>query len=237
MARLLHLETATHVCSVAVSEEGKLKAVEETDTRKNHSQYITTFVQKVLQTANLSFTDLQGVAVSSGPGSYTGLRIGASTAKGLCYGRSLPLISISTLKSLAAGLLSQWDEVCPPSLKNSQAGSIYLMPLIDSRQHEVYCAVYDGHLETVKAPQPQKVGELFNSETDDRPVVLFGPGTRKLSELPELPDNTFVIDSFVPSARYMVSLAAEKYNKQQFEDTAYFEPTYLKDFMGSKPNK
>lgn len=219
MTYILHLETATKVCSVALSKDGELIALKEiAEENYSHAENITLFIEDVLKQAEISIKDIHAVSVSSGPGSYTGLRIGVSTAKGLCYPLNIPLISVDSLLALSEIAL----------LKHS---SINLCPLIDARRMEVFNAIYNEKGEQIK-PISADIIEA-DSYSEFEPFVYFGDGADKLQDIWK--DKNCTIDSTIlSSAKGQVNLAYKKFLAQDFEDVAYFEPFYLKDFVAGK---
>jgi tRNA threonylcarbamoyladenosine biosynthesis protein TsaB len=216
MSLILHLETATKACSVALSRDGQLIALKEDLTAEYaHSENLTLFIQDVLSQAGLSLNDLSAVSVASGPGSYTGLRIGVSTAKGLCYALGIPLIAVDALYSLA-------------QLAAEKYPTYNLCPVIDARRMEVFNAIYDTHLNVLKPISADIIDE--NSYASFEPFVYFGDGAEKLQE--NWQGRNVSIDlSIHCSAAGQVKAAHDKFNAAQFEDVAYFEPFYLKDFV------
>jgi tRNA threonylcarbamoyladenosine biosynthesis protein TsaB len=212
---LLHIETCTKMCSVALSENGKLIDCIENDAENYiHGEYLTVFIEDILAKNKLLPNQLAGVSFSSGPGSYTGLRIGLSVAKGLCFALSIPLISVSTLKVLA--LLGK--EKYPNST---------LAPMLDARRNEVYCEIFDSSLRTIKTLSADILDET--SYDDFEPFVYFGDGAEKMSSQWEHRKITFDA-SIKLSAVGQVAMAFEKFNQNEFEDVAYFTPLYLKEF-------
>ena len=222
MANILHLETATTNCSVSLGRDGKLLAlIEENSASYSHAEKLHVFIDSCLKEAGLGMEDLDGVAVSKGPGSYTGLRIGVSAAKGICYAREIPLISINTLRNMAGAIDSDG----------------LIIPLLDARRMEVYAAVYDSKGEEVKPTWAEIVNEeSFKDFSGDEPVQLVGNGAEKCREILNYSNFQYNTD-LVPSAGSMVQLAHSKFLQSDFEDTAYFEPFYLKDFIVTKPKK
>ena len=216
MAYILSLETATKTCSVAIAQNEKLIGVKEITTDKfSHAEKLNLYIEELLQLHDLEMSQLDAVAVSAGPGSYTGLRIGTSTAKGICYAMDLPLISINSLQSLAALCLSFNGLVCP---------------MFDARRMEVYAAVFNLDLKTIISTDAIVIDEFsFKELLDDQSVTFIGPGARKCADVIMHPNALFDLDVEV-SASGMVGLAYEKYESHDFEDLAYFEPAYLKDF-------
>jgi tRNA threonylcarbamoyladenosine biosynthesis protein TsaB len=217
---LLHLETSTKVCSVSLSLNGlEVQLKESTEDQFVHGEKLTLFIEEVLKIEQIAPKDLSGVSIASGPGSYTGLRIGTSTAKGLCYALKIPLIAIDTLLSLAAQAQSKYSD------KN-------LCPLIDARRMEVYNAIYSCELENLK-PISADVIEA-DSYAAFKNLVVFGDGAEKLKEIWSERQILFDDEIFC-SAAGQVKLAFKKFKNKEFEDTAYFEPFYLKDFVALKP--
>jgi tRNA threonylcarbamoyladenosine biosynthesis protein TsaB len=225
MALILLLETATTSCSVALALDEKVIAVKELSDRNIHASHITLFVHEVIEEAGRSFSDLDAVAVSKGPGSYTGLRIGISTAKGLCYALDIPLIAINTLKSMANGMIS-----------SGGFGNDFLYcPMIDARRMEVYTAIYDHNLNEILPVQAKIIeNNSFDELLSNHKIVFFGDGAFKCSEVLANP-NAVILNDFNNAAADMSDLALYEFNKGNFEDVAYFEPLYLKDFIFNKP--
>lgn len=225
MGNLLCIETSTSVCSVALGRDGALLAAREVKESNQHAARLTVLITQLFDEAGLHLQDLDAVAVSKGPGSYTGLRIGVSTAKGLCYGLGKPLIGISSLQAMAAGM-AVLAEVSENSL---------LCPMIDARRMEVYMALYDMTGREIRPP----VAEIINAGTFEafapRPVLCAGDGAAKCKTLFEGQQNILFPDLAVPSASFMITLAEQALREERFEDVAYFEPYYLKDFIAGKP--
>ena len=221
MPVILNLETATTNCSVSLAEDGELLALKEHDTPNySHSEQLHVFIQEVLKMAGIKLTDVSAVAVSKGPGSYTGLRIGVSAAKGLCFSLDVPLISISTLKSMA---------------QQANAPDV-LIPLLDARRMEVYSAVFDNEFHQIRETKAEIIDtDSFSEYAKSGRTLLLGNGAEKCKPVLDHPNFTF--DTMVvPSAREMAVLSHEKYRAGEFEDVAYFEPYYLKDFILQKKN-
>ncbi len=223
MSLILAIETATSVCSVALARDGKLLSICEANSPNAHSSILTVLIEEVFREATLRYTDLDALAVSMGPGSYTGLRIGVAVAKGLCYGLDKPLIAISTLKAMAAGIIASGSQnlVCP---------------MIDARRMEVYCAVYDENLKTVLSTNARIIEENSFQELLANHILIFaGDGAAKCKQLLSKNPHARFKDNFQTSAQFMISLAEKRFQSNQFEDLAYFEPYYLKDFVAGKP--
>ncbi len=216
---ILHLETATKVCSVALSKNGQLVAVKETEEDGySHGENLTVFIEDVIAQAKVTIRDVHAISLASGPGSYTGLRIGAATAKGLCYALSIPLIAIDALTSMA-------------QLAKSKYPDQTLCPLIDARRMEVYNLFIDKNDNPLKQISADIIDESSYSEFE--PYVYFGDGAEKLQEIWKGRNVTF--DSSIKcSAVGQVQIAYQKFQQQQFEDVAYWEPFYLKDFIAGK---
>ena len=226
---ILCLETATPVCSVALNDGCCTIALRETEGQNTHSEKITNFIREVMETANINYRQLDAVAVSQGPGSYTGLRIGVSTAKGICYAADLPLMAIDTLEAMAYGMKEK--------LGSQIAENDLLIPMIDARRMEVYAAVFDANLNKIEDTAALVIDEnAFADLRKDHHLWLFGNGAPKLSRLFENQTNISIIDGFKPSAAYMCPLAERALREQHFVDVAYFEPFYLKDFIAGKPH-
>jgi len=240
MAVLLHIETATSVCSVAVSRNGNILSAVETNEGNKHAEKITLFIEQALESAGVEMNELDAIAVSSGPGSYTGLRIGVSTAKGLCFALDKALISISTLQSLAYGcihpeIIPGWHAGINDWREKISDGQFLFCPMIDARRMEVYCAIYDHQLNEVRKISAEIIDEnSFSDLLAERKICFFGDGAGKCKSVLAHHANAIFIDSVFPSASAMSVLAEKKFQLQQFEDVALFEPFYLKEFVGGK---
>ena len=227
---ILCIETSTAVCSVALVNNGNVIALRESLDGQNHAEKITIFIDEVMKEANLSYKDLDAVATSMGPGSYTGLRIGVSTAKGLCYAMEKPLIAIDTLAAMAYGFKGQQP------IANSQQPTAILCPMIDARRMEVYSAFFNEELEKVSETEAIIVDEnSFMELKQSNHLYLFGDGADKLASLFENDENITVVEKFHCSAAYMAKLADKAFKNNDFVDTAYFEPFYLKNFVPGMP--
>jgi len=222
---ILCLETATPSCSVALIHNGEILACEEDPKGQNHSEKITLFIDSVMKKVGISYDRLDAVAVSMGPGSYTGLRIGVSTAKGLCYAVSKPLIAIDTLHAMAFGGKTKTTSETP-----------VLVPMIDARRMEVYAEIFDKNINRIEETKAIIIDEnSFSELKKDHDVYLFGDGADKCAELFANDNKINVIKNFYCSAKYMNVLAQQKFDKKDFVDVAYFEPFYLKDFVPGIP--
>jgi tRNA threonylcarbamoyladenosine biosynthesis protein TsaB len=233
LANILHIETATQVCSVALSAGGQLVALKESSDKNSHSASVTLFIDEVMKAAGKTYSELDAVAVCMGPGSYTGLRIGVSTAKGICFAVEKPLIAISTLQSMAAGVKNGMESLGTPS---HGTPSRLLCPMIDARRMEVYSALYDQDLNTIREIKAEIINESsFAEELAKHEILFFGDGAAKCKPFLGNHPNARFIDDFQPSASYMISLAEDKFSRLAFEDVVYFEPYYLKDFIPGLP--
>ncbi|MDQ0475916.1 tRNA (adenosine(37)-N6)-threonylcarbamoyltransferase complex dimerization subunit type 1 TsaB [Chryseobacterium sp. MDT2-18] len=227
--KILHLETSSKNCSVAISDGEELLCLcEEVSENYKQSESLHTFVEWALEGAKLSLKDIDAVSLGKGPGSYTGLRIGASSAKGFCFGLNIPLIAVNSLETMIEPFLNGNYEV--------------IIPVIDARRMEVYSAVFDGKSGKMIAGTEAKVlDENSYQEYQDKKILFAGDGAKKLKELlslfgGRLPNADFN-ETVYPSAKYLVKKAVDKFNRKDFEDVAYFEPFYLKDFQGVKKKK
>lgn len=229
MPSILLIETATDVCSVAIARDENILAIRENHEPNVHSALLTVYVDEVLREAGLSPAMLSAVAVSIGPGSYTGLRIGLSAAKGLCFALDVPLISISTLQSLANGAKQLLNE--------KQEPETVIAALLDARRMEVYAGFYNERLEEIRAIQPDIIeAGIYDEILDHSKVYFCGNGIAKTQAVVQHP-NAFFLEQVKPSARNMLLPALWKYADGQFEDVAYTEPVYLKEFYTHAPRK
>jgi len=232
LGNILNIETSTRICSVALSVDGKTMALQETNTESSHARQITVFAEQLMYKTGLNFQDLDAIAVSKGPGSYTGLRIGVSTAKGFCFSLGKPLISIGTLKSLANGMILKL------AAEGKNPDDFLFCPMVDARRMEVYTAIYDSRLHEVREVQAEIIdGNSFAGFfKQHKSIVFIGDGAAKCKEiLTKASLHAIFPEEFMASATYMVPLAEEKLKAGKFEDTAYFEPFYLKDFIAGIP--
>lgn len=232
MASILCIETSTEVCSVALAVDGIMTSKQEDKSGKNHALLLTQFIRELLSEKNLSMAQLDAVAVSGGPGSYTGLRIGISTAKGLCYAARIPLIAIPSLEILTHHVINN------PSVYGIEKNDSYLYcPMIDARRMEVYASVYDSHLTTVRKVQAEIIDHMSFSELlKNQKMHFFGNGADKC-KMTILHPNSLFLDSVKMSAGYMAGLAEAAFQAENFVDVAYYEPFYLKDFVATIPVK
>ena len=227
MACILHIDTSTDVCSVAVSEDSHVIFEQEDHTGPNHAEQLGRFVDEALSFTDNHAIPFDAVAVSGGPGSYTGLRIGVSMAKGICYARNLKLISVPTLELLCVPVL----------LRELVEEDALLCPMIDARRMEVYAGIYDRALHEVRPVGADVVtAETYKLWLDERPVYFFGGGAKKCMEAISHP-NAHYIDGIEPIAKWMQPLAERRLLNGQTEDVAYYVPFYLKDFVAKMPKK
>lgn len=236
MDRILNIETSTGVCSVAVSEGGRILSCKESPGERSHSAMLTLLIEEAMKEASTGFDQLSAVAVSRGPGSYTGLRIGVSVSKGICYASSTPLIAIDTLRIM--NLMAAASSVSSPQA-GLKAGPgterLIFCPMIDARRMEVYMALFDSGGNQVSKITAEIIDEnTFSKLGENRSVLFFGDGAEKCRNLLESANATY-LPGIYPSAKYMTTLSHEALRRGNFEDTAYFEPFYLKDFIATKP--
>ena len=229
MAVILNIETSTSVCSVALTAEGMILTHHEDFEGRNHAALLSDYIKSCLDFLADKELKLDAVAVSIGPGSYTGLRIGLSEAKGLAYGLDIPLIGISTLKLMATRVMFSTLDIDPETI---------FVPMIDARRMEVYTAAYDFALNELMAPQPLILDDDSYADiiSTGRPVLLFGNGSAKVSTVIDAP-NVTIVDGVDPLAVDMIALAERAWANKDFLDLAYSVPVYLKDFMVTKPKK
>ena len=226
MSCILHIETSTDACSVAVSQDGACIYHDEDLTGPNHAERLGSFVDEALSFTDNHAIPFDAVAVSCGPGSYTGLRIGVSMAKGVCYGRELKLLAIPTLELLCVPIL----------LGRELEDNALLCPMLDARRMEVYSAIYDRALHTIRGIQADIVDNTTYLEwLEEHPMYFFGNGAAKCIDVINHP-NAHLIEGIRPLAKNMMPLAEKRMAMEQFEDVAYFTPFYLKDFV-AKPSK
>lgn len=219
MAFILNIETSSTVCSVSLSKNGELISFKEINDGFTHAENLHVFIEEVLKTANISAKELSAIAISKGPGSYTGLRIGVSATKGLAFSLNIPLIALDTLQIMTNGALIKDDT------------AVYC-PMIDARRMEIYTAVYDKDLKQLKETEALIVDEnSIQPLSEFEKIYFFGDGMQKCKEVLRSLKNAAFIDAILPSAKNMCDLSYKKYSEKKFEDVAYFEPFYLKDFL------
>lgn len=231
MALILNIETSTEVCSVSLAENGKMVYEKESIEGMNHSRLLTVFIEELFAESKTSMKNLDAVAVSKGPGSYTGLRIGVSVAKGLCYALGIPLIAVGSLDAIA--YYASRPENLPPDVNSAE--NLLFCPMIDARRMEVYTALYNKIGDTIQPVSAEIITEnSFSALLDKNKIILMGNGAQKCKEHLTHP-NFLYFGPFQTSARFMQILAEKKFEKNEFEDVAYFEPFYLKDFVATIP--
>ena len=229
MERIILLETSTALCSAALAEDGCVTAYRESSAPKAHASLTAVFVQEILEERGLKLADCDAVCVSKGPGSYTGLRVGVSCAKGLCYGVSKPLISVCTLATIA--------QMAIDNKLYGREGEYTIVPMIDARRMEVYTANFNSKGEQLTPVEAKILDETsYAAELAAGPVLFTGNGAEKFKVLVGDNPNAFFAPQ-EPHAAGMRAIAARKLQEGEFEDNAYFEPFYLKDFIAGKPKK
>lgn len=222
---ILHIETATEICSVALSRGKQLIALKEESKGLSHAEKLIPFIEELVKSNQLQLSDINAVAVSIGPGSYTGLRIGASTAKGLCYALDIPVITISTLKSIAIGAQQDRFDIEKPYL---------IAPMIDARRMEVYTTLYSSDMELMNEIHSEIIDEeSFRDIMENHLVIFCGNGMQKCKELLSKYPNAMFSESPL-SAQNMIETAYHKFESEDFDDLPYFEPFYLKDYLPGK---
>jgi tRNA threonylcarbamoyladenosine biosynthesis protein TsaB len=228
---ILCLETATNLCSVALCNNNGVVSLKESNESKSHASLLTVLIDKILKEQAIKAEDLDAIAVSKGPGSYTGLRIGVSVAKGIAYASSIPLLGIDTTLSMFWGFIKLYGEY---EFHNCD---VLYCPMIDARRMEVYYAIYNSIGEAKKEVSAAIIDrDFFRSVPENVKIVLFGDGATKLKEIFSQ-KNVFIDDRFKFSASNMYIPSIKSFGDHRFEDVAYFEPFYLKDFITTKPRK
>lgn len=228
MALILNIETSTNVCSAALAENGKVIDLKENFDGRTHASSLTVYIEQLFKDNKFSFDQIDAVSVSEGPGSYTGLRIGVSVAKGICYGQNKPLIAINTLKAMAKMALDS-DIILP---ENS-----LLCPMIDARRMEVYSALFDLQTNNIRETRAEVIEQdAYKKELHEHSIYFFGDGAKKCMDVIQH-ENAHYIDDIYPSAKYMSELSNKLFKDGEFKDMAYFEPYYLKDFVATTSKK
>ncbi len=216
---ILNIETATKNCSVSLSKNGNtVQSKEIADINYSHAENLHVFIEEIIQQENISINQINAIAVSEGPGSYTGLRIGVSAAKGLCFALNIPLISINTLEILA---------------KNIQTSTSLIIPVIDARRMEVYSAIINSNYQVIRKTEAEIINKDSYSDIIDS-IIFVGDGVTKIQDTIVGENYTFDTENIYPSAKNMSKMSFDKFQKNQFVDVAYFEPFYLKDFFMTK---
>ncbi len=254
MSIILSIETSTKACSAAIHQDGNLLSVSELYNEKSASGMLTTLIKHVVKTASLTLQEVDAIAVAKGPGSYTGLRIGVSTAKGLCFTLEKPLIAINTLEAMAYQLFAVRHSAVRHSAGRHSAGrhsavnyklgdsplSILLCPMLDARRMEVYCAVFNADtIEIIEPTQAKIIDETsFSDLLENHKIIFYGDGAEKCRSTLEGNLNAVFLNQIIfPSAKSIGALANRAFEQQQFENVADFEPFYLKEFVGTTPKK
>lgn len=226
MSIILCIETGTEVCSVSLSNNSEIVDIRESADPQAHARQLAVFIDEILKKNNLTTKDLSAVAVGEGPGSYTGLRIGVSTAKGICFGAKIPMIAVSSLQALTQGAI---DQVV-------NRDNTLFCPMIDARRMEVYTALYNGNGSSKTSVEALIIDEnSFKDDLASNTVYFFGNGAQKCAEVINHPNAKFI--EVIHTAANMVSIAHQLFDKGSFVDIAYFEPFYLKDFVVTKSKK
>jgi tRNA threonylcarbamoyladenosine biosynthesis protein TsaB len=227
MALILNIETSTSVCSVSLSDRDKIIGLKESFDDKSHASLLTVFIEELLSENNIDVGKLQAVSVSEGPGSYTGLRIGVSVAKGICYAKNIPLVAVNTLQAMAIMAKE----------KITLNSNVVFCSMIDARRMEVYSALFNFDISEKRKTIAEIIDEKsYLKELSEYKIAFFGNGAEKCKEI-ITGNNAVFIDDIYPSAKYTAVLAQQLFNDKKFKDTAYFEPFYLKDFIATIPKK
>jgi len=230
MSLILSIETATNICSVALAKNGKLLSIREINGKNSHAEILNVFIEEILIESSYSLNDLDAVAVSEGPGSYTGLRIGVSTAKGFCYALDIPLIAISTLQSLAQYTKENINSIL---LKNE---NLVFCPMIDARRMEAYTAHFNSKIEEIRKVEAEIIDEnTYSDILENNTFVFSGDGSGKFHNFYKNHPNAHFYSETLSSSKGMIALAEEKFKNKDFADLAYFEPNYFKAFVAGIP--
>jgi len=231
MSYILHIETSTNVCSVALSKETQILATRHESKDKTHANLLTVYIEEVLAEARITAQQLAAVAIGKGPGSYTGLRIGTATAKGICYAADCKLIAVETLDAMT------WAVATLPEYEKYRKPSTLLCPAIDARRMEVYTTLYDLNFNKIQNLEAKIIDEnSYSAFFDKHEILFFGTGAEKISNVITNRNAIYVLDYEI-AATHLVERAFTAFQNNQFEETAYFEPLYLKDFIASIPRK
>lgn len=231
MALLLSLETSTQCCSVALHEDGVLVKSNLIETPRSAAAQLAMMIDEVFQASNRKPKELEGVIVAAGPGSYTGLRIGVATAKGLCYALNIPIVSVNTLELMAYQFIEM--DSFKEDIQNNRA---MLCPMLDARRMEVYCALFDHQLKYIEPVQAKVIDiDSFEDVIDSTPIFFFGDGADKCKDIIKHP-NAHFSSGLIPLASSLGVIGYKKWKQGDYEDLVSFEPFYLKDFLIKKPN-
>ena len=233
MGLILSLETSTTFCSAALHDDGKLVASKELLTPQSASSQLAPIIDQLFKASKVSSREIKAVAVASGPGSYTGLRIGVATAKGICYALQIPLIAVNTLELMAYQIVNSSSS--PSPLERGLGGEVLLCPMLDARRMEVYCLLADLDLRIIEPTLAKIIDEeSFRVWLETKTILFFGNGADKCQEIIKSPNATFM-KGITPSASQLGEMAFQKLMDNKFENLSSFEPYYLKEFMVKKP--
>lgn len=234
MSILLSLETSTSVCSAALHEDGKLLATTELHTPQSASSQLAVMIDGLFKMSSVSPENIEGIIVSAGPGSYTGLRIGVATAKGLCFALNVPLLSVNTLELITYQVISSPGFSCPSPQEREPVGEAFC-PMLDARRMEVYCLMADRQLNILEPTSAKVIDQAsFNPWLEKNRVCFFGNGAMKCREIIRH-NNAWFIEGITPAAAKLGELGFKKFELKQFEEISSYEPFYLKDFVAKKP--
>ncbi len=229
MNLILNIETSADYCSVTLAESGKIIDSLTEKEERSHASVLAVLIDTILKKNNTNIENLNAVAISKGPGSYTGLRIGTSTAKGICYGLNIPLIAIDTLKAMTWGAKQEW-------LSKGGSKDVNFCPMIDARRMEIYTALFDFDLKNLEPASPYILDEESIHVYENKNFVFFGSGIEKFKTIIDVEKYQFV-DNLSASSDFLVELSYLAFQKSEFENTAYFEPFYLKEFVATTPKR
>jgi tRNA threonylcarbamoyladenosine biosynthesis protein TsaB len=232
MPRILLIETTGQSCSVALTGDDRILSLRENSEGMSHATLLTVFIEEIFREHGINGSQLDAVAVSMGPGSYTGIRIGVAAAKGICYATGKPLIAINTLQAMSWGMQ---EKLCNEKSPLANNADLFFCPMVDARRMEVYLSLLNQQHEFVSEIQALILHEnLYTEEFKNHPVLFFGSGSDKTRRLIQSPSAHF-ISGFLNSATHLLSPALQAFRESRFENTAYFEPFYLKDFVATVP--
>lgn len=233
-ALILHIETSTDICSVALSEGDQQLSLVESGPERSHATLLNVYIRKTFEDSARKLDLIDAVAISKGPGSYTGLRIGVSTAKGIAYALEKPLLALGSLENMAIGAKKDQSII---NLWNEHGDELLLCPMIDARRMEVYTCFYSMDMKVIKSVSADVVEKnSYNKLLEKHHICFFGNGSGKCEQVLDHPHALFV-SGIDPSAGHMITPVLNRFKQQQFEDVAYFEPFYLKDFIATVPKK
>lgn len=237
MERIILIETSTALCSTAMVEDGKIVCYRESSENRAHASLTAVFIDEMLKERGCSLKECSAVCISEGPGSYTGLRVGVSTAKGLCFGAGIPLLSVGTLEILVNQALQKHvPEVSLREMDEDKLTFKYIVPMIDARRMEVYTAIFEGNGTRVTDTEAKIIdGDSFSDILAEGPVLFIGDGATKCTDTLTHPNAHFI--QTCPKASSMLEPAEREFNERHFRDVAYFEPFYLKEFVATTSKK